>query len=142
MLLNETLKRDTFELGHINQQLLLLMNNALVPWFIIVPSTNEIEIFKMPENERTALEKNIDLLSEYILNNFQSEKLNIAAIGNIVKQLHIHVIGRHSKDFCWPHVVWGQTENKPYTEVEVRNIIESMKSELDGFIANNALCFG
>ncbi|MCB1586370.1 MAG: HIT domain-containing protein, partial [Xanthomonadales bacterium] len=96
--INPKLKADTFELGQLNEQTLLLMNNSLVPWFIILPNTQETELFKLDKAERAKLDKNIDLLSGLLVNHFKTDKLNIATIGNIVSQMHVHIIGRSVDD--------------------------------------------
>jgi diadenosine tetraphosphate (Ap4A) HIT family hydrolase len=117
------LKEDTIQLGFLNGQTLLLMNNSLAPWFIVLPNTSEKELFKLPESERRVLEKNINILSEFIVNNFDVEKLNVATIGNVVSQMHIHVVGRHRNDFCWPGVVWGRTDKVAYGDLELTSIL-------------------
>ncbi len=124
------LKEDTIHLGFISGQSLLLMNNSLVPWFIVLPNTREIELYKLSTDERGKLEKNIDILSGFILNNFNVEKLNVATIGNVVSQLHIHIVGRHKNDFCWPGVVWGKSDRIPYKESELMNISNLLVQKL------------
>ena len=121
--IDSRLKEDTIHLGFINGQALLLMNNSLVPWFIVLPNTSETELYKLSGSERRVLEENIDMLSEFLLDNFVVDKLNVAAIGNVVSQMHVHVIGRHKKDFCWPGVVWGRSDRKPYKESELTSIL-------------------
>ena len=98
--LNQVLENDTFELGRLNDQILLLMNNALLPWFIIVPVTQHTEIFQLDEAEHNTLYRNINILSRHIVQHYESDKINIGAIGNIVRQLHIHVIGRNKTDYA------------------------------------------
>lgn len=124
------LKEDTVQLGSVNGQALLLMNNSLVPWFIVLPNTRETELYKLPESERRVLEKNVNVLSEFISSNFHIEKLNVAAIGNVVSQMHVHIVGRHRNDFCWPGVVWGQTARKAYGESELTNILTLLTKHL------------
>ncbi|MDM5147485.1 HIT family protein [Candidatus Persebacteraceae bacterium Df01] len=124
------LKEDTIQLGIINGQALLLMNNSLVPWFIVLPNTSETELYKLSDSERRVLEKNINILSEFILNNFFVEKLNVASIGNMVSQMHIHIVGRHKNDLCWPGVVWGQTDRKAYKELELTYILTLIVQKL------------
>lgn len=124
------LKEDTIQLGSVNGQALLLMNNSLVPWFIVLPNTRETELYKLPESERRVLEKNVNVLSEFISSNFHIEKLNVAAIGNVVSQMHVHIVGRHRNDFCWPGVVWGQTARKAYGESELTNILTLLTKHL------------
>jgi len=129
IILNQLLERDTIVLGYLNNQLLLLMNNALVPWFILVPDSDEIELFKLESEEKLTLFKNVDLLSALILSHFESEKLNVATIGNLVSQLHIHIIGRHKEDFCWPGVVWGTTRKEPYQQFNVDNLVKLLQQQ-------------
>ena len=127
--INPKLKADTFELGQLNEQTLLLMNNSLVPWFIILPNTQETELFKLDKAERAKLDKNIDSLSGLLVNHFKTDKLNIATIGNIVSQMHVHIIGRCVDDPFWPGVVWGRVEKTEYKKEEVERLIQLLLQE-------------
>ena len=127
--INPKLKADTFELGQLNEQTLLLMNNSLVPWFIILPNTQETELFKLDKAERAKLDKNIDSLSGLLVNHFKTDKLNIATIGNIVSQMHVHIIGRSVDDAFWPGVVWGRVEKTEYKKEEVERLIQLLLQE-------------
>lgn len=128
--LHEKLKSDCHVLGRINRSLLLLMNNSLVPWFIIVPPTDRQEIHELTDSERTELYADIDLLSRFVAQQFDTDKINVAAIGNVVNQMHIHVIGRWHNDYCWPNVVWGRAERAEYTDEEVKAIVEKLRARL------------
>ncbi len=124
----------------VNGQVLLLLNNSLVPWFIILPITSEIELYKLPGTERSILERYIDILSAFIVEHFNVDKLNVATIGNVVNQMHIHIVGRHENDYCWPDVVWGRSEKELYQEPEVQNILDLTSKELgESFIHSNSL---
>ena len=137
-ILNQKLKNDCIVLGKIRHSLLLLMNNALVPWFIIVPQTSKLEIHQLSDAEREELYANINALSEYIEQQYQVDKLNVAAIGNVVNQMHIHVVGRKRDDYCWPNVVWGRPERVEYSQDRVTAILESLKRVLkDSFVHVN-----
>lgn len=129
--LDQRLKNDTVELGLLNSQLLLVMNNALVPWFIIVPVTQHTEIYQLNETEQNILYSNINILSRHILKHYEVSKINIGAIGNIVSQLHIHIIGRNESDYAWPNVVWGNPQKKPYTEEQLKSIKNRLISDND-----------
>jgi diadenosine tetraphosphate (Ap4A) HIT family hydrolase len=120
--LDPRLAKDCLVVGEMRLSLLLLMKNSLVPWFILVPHRTATELFELDQDDQTALLEEINLVSRFIKEFFKVEKLNIAAIGNIVRQLHVHVIGRNSSDFCWPNVVWGTKENRPYTDDEIKAI--------------------
>jgi diadenosine tetraphosphate (Ap4A) HIT family hydrolase len=128
--LDSRLANDCIVLGEMRLSLLLLLKNALVPWFILVPRRDQTEIFELDREDQEALLEEINLLSGFVKGLAGVEKLNVAAIGNVVKQLHVHVIGRNSEDFCWPNVVWGRPEKTPYTDEEIREIRESLVTKL------------
>jgi diadenosine tetraphosphate (Ap4A) HIT family hydrolase len=128
--LDSRLANDCHILGRLDLSLLCLMNNALIPWFILVPRTDKIEMTDLPEMDQARLLKEINLVSAFLKNNFPVTKLNIAAIGNIVSQLHIHIVGRHPSDFCWPGVVWGTTEKQNYSNDKLMEIRNSLTKQL------------
>jgi len=132
--LDARLAGDCLILGKLDCSLLLLMNNSLLPWFILVPVTQATEIYQMPGEQQLQLLEEVNLLSDFINSEFSIEKLNVAAIGNIVKQLHVHVIGRSSSDFCWPGVVWGTDRSEPYSDAEIARIRSSLQTRLKGRI--------
>lgn len=131
--LDSRLANDCHILGKLDISLLLLMDNSLAPWFILVPETCETEITDLSKSDQSTLLEEINLISSFVKDNFKSSKLNIAAIGNIVNQLHVHVVGRNSSDYCWPNVVWGTKEKEHYTKEQVINI----KTELSHHLGNN-----
>ena len=128
--LDARLANDCLLLGKLDCSLLLLMNNSLLPWFILVPVTQATEIYQMQKEQQLQLLEEINLLSDFINSEFSIEKLNVAAIGNIVKQLHVHVVGRHSSDYCWPGVVWGADQSEPYSDAEIKRIKKSLETRL------------
>jgi len=75
----------------------------------------------------------VNNISKFIKTEFKIDKLNVAAIGNIVKQLHIHIIGRAESDFCWPGVVWGADGKKKYSEKEIKEIIKKLSKKIITF---------
>ncbi|MFW2404174.1 MAG: HIT domain-containing protein [Gammaproteobacteria bacterium] len=120
--LDARLERDCFALGRFKLCRLLLMNNAAVPWFILVPETDVTEICDLNLLAQAILYDEINTVSHFVQELDGVEKLNVAAIGNVVSQLHIHVVGRHSSDFAWPGVVWGIEASETYTDEQVRHI--------------------
>ena len=82
--LDSRLENDCINLCELESSVLLLMNNALVPWFIVVPKTDATELFELSEQQQLALYHQINQLSNYVLQKFGSEKINVAAIGNVV----------------------------------------------------------
>lgn len=128
--LDPRLADDCIVLGEMRLSLLLLLKNALVPWFILVPRRDQTEIFELNREDQEALLEEINLISGFVKGLAGVEKLNVAAIGNVVKQLHVHLIGRNPEDFCWPNVVWGRPEKTPYSDEEIRAIRESLVAKL------------
>lgn len=112
---------------------ILLRRNALIPWYIIVPETEVSELDRLTPEMRRAVESLSDQLAHFIRSEHGSERVNIAAIGNIVQQLHLHVIGRRTGDVCWPGVVWGQLPEGPdWTEQELAALRQELAQALTG----------
>lgn len=134
--LDPRLEQDCFVLGRLKLCHLLLMNNAAVPWYILVPDTAATEICDLNLMAQAILYDEINVVSGYVQGIAGVEKLNVAAIGNIVRQLHVHVIGRHPADFAWPGVVWGVASDEQYTDEQVVEIVVAVKEQLgDAFVA-------
>jgi len=128
--LDPRLAKDCIVLAESDTSLLLLMNNALVPWFILVPRTSETELHALDALTQAALLQEINLLASKVKTIFAVDKLNVAAIGNVVQQLHVHVIGRRRTDYCWPHVVWGRSEREPYTPAAITELMQKLLPHL------------
>ena len=128
--LNAHLSDDCLILGKLDLCILLLMKNSLVPWLVLVPKTIEVEITDLPLDDQITLLKEINLISDFVKNNFDVSKLNIAAIGNIVNQLHVHIVGRHPSDYCWPNVVWGTQEKESYSIEQIVKITNALSDQL------------
>ena len=126
--LDTQLQKDCYVLGELECSLLLLMNNSLVPWFIVVPRTDKTELYELESKMQATVLKEINAVSRFIKDEFCVDKLNVAAIGNIVKQLHIHVIGRRDDDYCWPGVVWGRPEKTSYNDQAIEHIIAKLEN--------------
>ena len=124
--LHPQLSADCYQLGNINSSLLLLHKNSLVPWFILIPDTSEKELFKLPSSQQLAVNEEISILANFVDKHFSPDKLNIATIGNIVPQLHVHIIARFLHDAFWPKPVWGQADSSEYTPQQVQDIKEAL----------------
>ena len=120
--LDPRLRADCFELGRLGFCRLLLLDNAAVPWFILVPETDVCEIIDLAEEQQLELLRLAGLVARFVRTEFPVDKLNIAAIGNVVRQLHVHVVGRSAGDYCWPGVVWGTAPPARYTGTQVDDI--------------------
>lgn len=135
--LDYRLAADCHQLGVLDGAELLLLNNANFPWFILVPHTGHTEFFELGRTEQQTLLASINALSVFIKHEFSSDKLNIATIGNIVKQLHIHIVGRARDDVCWPGVVWGTKQRVDYAMPEVERIRALLTDQLgESFITD------
>jgi diadenosine tetraphosphate (Ap4A) HIT family hydrolase len=92
----------------------ILVNNVLFPWIILVPKVaNAKEIIDLSAADRLKLMDEISLMSLVMKRLFNPDKLNVAALGNVVSQLHVHIVARYESDFCWPAPVFGKDKN-PY----------------------------
>ncbi|NBV06168.1 MAG: HIT domain-containing protein [Proteobacteria bacterium] len=124
------LKADTFFITDLKMSHLLLMNNANYPWLILVPRKPDlVELVDLSFAEQSEVLREINLVSKILQKKFQPKKLNIANLGNIVRQLHIHIIARFEDDAAFPKPVWGEA-TKPYAEKDAQNLIAELKLHL------------
>lgn len=113
--LHPRLAADTFVLGDFPLCRLLLMNDAQYPWFVLVPRRNDIgEIYQLGDADQAQLLRESVLLSRTLMEVFEGHKLNVAALGNVVPQLHLHHIVRFRDDPAWPAPVWNRLPPQPY----------------------------
>ena len=102
------LLHDCHRLGQLRLCHVLLHKNAAVPWLILVPETALVgDLLDLPEHVRNLAMEEAAIAARFIKNEFAVSKINFAAIGNVVPQLHLHVVGRRANDPCWPAPVWG-----------------------------------
>ena len=133
--LDPQLAEDCFDLGRFRLCRLLLMNDRNFPWFILVPDRDGIrEIYQLDGEDRRLLLDESCRLGEFLMEEFEGDKLNVAALGNQVPQLHLHHIVRFESDPAWPGPVWGTTSPLAYTE-ETLDMLRSLfaLAGLDGF---------
>lgn len=129
--LNQKLQEDTFFVCDLKVSKLLLMNNANYPWFILVPRKNDlVELTDLNFDEQTEVLREINLVAEILQKKFKPYKLNIAVLGNVVRQLHIHVIARFENDNVFPKPVFGD-KAIAYSENEALQLIEEINSEIN-----------
>ncbi|EXJ14347.1 HIT domain-containing protein [Imhoffiella purpurea] len=132
--LHPRLMADTHVLCESVSTVLLLMDNALLPWFILVPKTDRTELHRLEPGLRRSVRDETDRLAAFVESEFAPDKLNIATIGNLVPQLHIHVIARYRSDPCWPAPVWGRPERRDYEHGQVERlrarVLETMGDRL------------
>jgi diadenosine tetraphosphate (Ap4A) HIT family hydrolase len=93
-----------------------LINDQQYPWFLLVPKvTAAKDIIDLTDEQQLQFWQESKLLSHWIRSDYQPDKLNIAALGNVVAQLHLHHIGRFKSDMAWPAPVWGKHPARPYS---------------------------
>jgi len=131
--LDARLQQDCFRLGRLEFCQVLLLDNAAVPWFVLVPETGVAEICDLPVAQQQQLLRETSAVANFVRQTFVTEKLNIAAIGNIVRQLHVHVVGRRAGDYCWPGLVWGTVPPERYTDERLAQLRENVVLNLKGF---------
>ena len=106
--LDERLEADCEFVANLGVCSLLLMNNASVPWFILVPSVmRATELTELPMELQQQVLHEMNQVAAMVTSLYNPDKLNIGALGNVVSQLHIHIIGRFTNDPAWPSPVWG-----------------------------------
>ena len=121
--LHPTLAADCHDLGSWREIRLLLHRDAHVRWLILVSETSATEWHELPQTLRDRLAAASSALSAMLRTELSCDKVNIAAIGNLVPQFHFHVIGRWRTDPYWPGVVWGRVEpGRVYGEDEVEDM--------------------
>ena len=141
--LHPRLAEDTYYLGDFPLCALLLSKDANYPWYILVPRHNGInEAFQLNALEQQQLQSESLQLSQVLNDAFQADKMNIAALGNMVPQLHLHHIVRYKNDIAWPNPVWGFTDAISYSEQQRQeriNLTISLLSASD-FKPNKGIC--
>jgi len=127
--LHPRLRQDCLELGRFALCRLLLMNESRYPWLILVPEREGLtEIYQLSEADQSLLLRESSALARGLAQGFAADKLNIAAIGNLVPQLHVHHIVRYRNDAAWPAPVWGRFDPSPYDEAALAEAIARLKS--------------
>jgi diadenosine tetraphosphate (Ap4A) HIT family hydrolase len=118
---------DCHRLGKFPLCHVLLHKNGVVPWFILVPQTDARDFLDLTEPTRGAVLSEAATLTHFLKTTLDWPKVNFAAIGNIVEQLHLHVVGRKPSDPCWPAPVWGNlTVSRDYSVPELRDIVSQL----------------
>ncbi len=98
---------DCHFIGRLPVSAVLLNRNAALPWFILVPETPLCDFLDLPDEQRQMVLAECAALSAFIKQGLGFDKVNFAGLGNIVSTMHLHIIGRHPQDACWPQPVWG-----------------------------------
>ena len=135
--IHSQLADDCIVLGHLPLCHLLLMNDSQFPWFILVPARPDIrEIYQLENADRRQLLDESCGLSEFVMEVYTGDKLNVAALGNQVPQLHLHHIVRYATDAAWPAPIWGKCAPQAYSPAAIEEIRRLLSTAaLDGYVA-------
>lgn len=114
------LLKDCHYLGRLPATDVLLHRNASMPWFILVPDTEIKDLLDLPGEHREAVMTDCAVISQFIKQVLGFDKVNFAGLGNVVPQMHLHILGRAVVDPCWPQPIWGHlTDSEPYDSGQV-----------------------
>lgn len=129
--LHPQLAEDTHPVAHFALSELQLMDDANHPWLILVPRVeNAAELVDLSDAQQAELTREIARTSRALQAVFKPYKLNVAALGNLVPQLHVHVIARYEDDIAWPRPVWGMAAAQPYATEELVRRIQALRDAL------------
>lgn len=132
--LHERLAADTLFVASLELCELRLMNDARFVWALLIPQRDGIrESFELPRQERARLWQEVDQLGEFMMRHTGADKINIGALGNMVPQLHVHVIARAQGDDAWPGPVWGAGQAQPLEEDTRQTRLALLKRFADEF---------
>ena len=130
-LIHAQLQADCLVLGRFPLCHLLLLQDANYPWCILVPDRENIsEIHQLTDADQLQLIRESSQLARVLEKAFSPDKLNIAALGNVVPQLHLHHIVRYRSDPAWPAPVWGRVTPRPYGKAQLAALLEKLGTEL------------
>lgn len=133
--LHARLAADCAVVGDLALCRLLAMNDARFPWCILVPRRAGLtELHQLTAADRPVLLDEIDAVSRALLGEPGIRKINVGALGNIVEQLHVHVVGRRPDDAAWPGPVWGSGDAEPYTPEGLRALTQRLRTAVAGTV--------
>jgi diadenosine tetraphosphate (Ap4A) HIT family hydrolase len=129
--LHSQLQADCIPAGDFPLCRLLLLNDRQYPWLVLVPRRAELrEVFELAEADRAQFHVESYLLAQVLSETFKADKMNVAALGNMVPQLHVHHIVRYRQDPAWPAPVWGKLPAVPYAENELADMLRRVRGAL------------
>ena len=129
--LDTRLAADTLPVTRLTLCDVRLMNDARYPWLILVPRRDGmVEITDLTEAEQTTLWQEVNRASTALRAIAPCDKLNIGALGNIVRQLHIHIVARREGDAAWPGPVWGRGATQTHSDEQARQLVDELRSQI------------
>lgn len=127
--LHPQLEADTAPFRELELSTVRIMDNGLLPWLILVPRVADArDLIDLSEAHQQQLTREVAAAAHALRGAFKPDKLNVAALGNIVPQLHVHVIARFSTDPAWPKPVWGNLPAAPYSEAQLGEFCDRVQA--------------
>ncbi|MEX0900412.1 MAG: HIT family protein [Gammaproteobacteria bacterium] len=131
MALDPRLAADTLSVAQLPLCSVRLMNDARYPWIILVPRVEDaVELLDLSDADQQRLYDEIRQCARVLQEHTSADKLNIAALGNVVRQLHVHVVARFHDDDAWPKPVWGVHPAVPYEDDAAATLIQALATRL------------
>lgn len=129
--LNSQLEKDTINIGDLPLSRVLVIKDANYPWLLLVPRrADATELTDLDEVEQGQLMTEINRVARALKDIAKPDKMNIAALGNAVRQLHVHIIARRTTDAAWPRPVWGVVPPLAHDPQEVENFIAALRRKI------------
>jgi diadenosine tetraphosphate (Ap4A) HIT family hydrolase len=129
--LNRQLEQDTINIGDLPLSRVLVVNDGNYPWLMLVPRREGAkELVDLNDVEQSQLMTEINRVARALQDITKPDKLNIAALGNMVPQLHVHVIARRTSDPAWPRPVWGVVPPVPHDPQEIEHFIRALRRQI------------
>ncbi|TLU66882.1 HIT domain-containing protein [Thalassotalea litorea] len=133
--LHPDLQRDCVVVASLPLCELLLCNDRQYPWFIMVPRREGVsDLHQLDWQDLQQFMNESSMVSELLMQEFNGDKMNVAALGNVTPQLHVHHIVRFKTDPVWPKPIWGQLPLKPYSADEIAKIKRSLSAKLTAIL--------
>lgn len=132
--LDTKINLDTMLIEQLKLSQLRLMRDSRWPWLLLVPKREGVsEIYELNDSERVDLMREICATSRILQTLCNPDKINVGALGNIVQQLHIHVIARRFNDPGWPGPVWGHGEARQYAETDLAQFAGKVRDKIQNY---------
>lgn len=122
-IVDPVIEQNSIFIKNLGLSALFLKNDKENPWFILVPrKVGAIELLDLTHEEQSILMEETTMIQEFLISHYKPHKLNIGSLGNIVQQLHLHVIARYPTDRAWPGPIWGTRTTEEFDLLEIENI--------------------
>lgn len=137
--LHSRLQQDTFRIGQFTLCEVLLMNDARYPWVILVPKREDItEIYQLNKSDQQQLMTESSYVTSQLAEMVNADKMNVAMLGNVVAQLHLHHVARFKGDQTWPDPVWGKGQGVPYNKDESDAVCRQLKNAFSAILLDDS----